>query len=367
MQAVSIGVIGGSGYSGMELLRLLSGHEGFRVVFATSDRWEGQKLCKKILGARNAEERFGALAFCSPEQGLKLLGKCQVVALATPANTSLSTVPVLLQAGMRVVDLAGSFRLKDASLYPRFYAFEHSDKALLEQAAYGLPELFRSDIPSATLLANPGCYPTAAAMALAPFLKKQLLAEDTLVINAASGISGAGRKASEDFGYMEVAGDFRAYRLHRHLGVPQTSQPLKACTQETFMGAHQHAPEMAQTLGRVAQRPVDLLFLPHLLPTKRGILCTAFAKTKPGTSQTQVEEALEEAFGKEPLVELLSSPEEVRVASVVGRPHVQVAAHVEGGKLIVVSALDNLLKGAASQALQNLNLMFGYPETLGLL
>ncbi|MCL2011228.1 MAG: N-acetyl-gamma-glutamyl-phosphate reductase [Cystobacterineae bacterium] len=364
MQATPIGVIGGSGYSGMELLRLLSGHEGFRVVFATSDRWEGQKLQKKILGAR--AERFEGLAFCSPEQGLKQLGQCQVVALATPANTSLATVPVLLKAGVRVVDLSGSFRLKDATLYPRFYAFEHSAKALLEQAVYGLTELFRPDIPSATLLANPGCYATAAPLALAPFLKKQLLREDTLVINAASGISGAGRKATEDYGYMEIAGDFRAYRLHRPLSVPKMTQ-TKACEEEAFMGAHQHAPEMAQTLGRVAGRPVDLLFLPHLLPMKRGILCTVFAKTKIGTSQAQVEEALEEAFGKEPLVEVLSSPEEVRIASVAGRPHAQVAAHLEGGKLIVVSALDNLLKGAASQALQNLNLMFGYPETMALL
>jgi N-acetyl-gamma-glutamyl-phosphate reductase len=241
--------------------------------------------------------------------------------------------------------LAGSFRLKEASLYPRFYAFAHTHSALLQQAVYGLPELFRADIPHATLLANPGCYPTAAALALAPFLKKYLLKEDTLVINAASGISGAGRKASEEYGYMEIAGDFRTYRTHRH----------------------QHMPEIAQTLARVAQKPVDLVFMPHLLPTKRGILCTAFAKTQPGTTQAHVQEALEEAFGEEGLVEVCTSPDDIRIASVLGRPHAQVAACVEEGKLVVASALDNLLKGAASQALQNLNLMFGYPETTALL
>ncbi|MCL2179406.1 MAG: N-acetyl-gamma-glutamyl-phosphate reductase [Proteobacteria bacterium] len=342
MKTVSIGVIGGSGYSGMELLRLLSGHPGFRVVFATSERWEGRSLREKIPNTH----ALGDLAFCSMEAGLAQLGQCQVVATATPAETSLATVPVLLKNGVRVVDLAGSFRLRDAHLYPAYYAFEHTEKALLGEAVYGLTELFRSDIPKATLLANPGCYATAAAMAVAPFLKKQLLAEDTLVINAASGVSGAGRRASEDYSYMEIAGDFRAYRIRR---------------------PHQHRPEIAQTLARVAQRPVDLVFSPHLLPIKRGILCTVFAKTKPGTSQAHIEEALEEVFGGEPLVEVHTSPEDIRIASVAHRPHLQVAACVEGEKLIVLSALDNLLKGAASQALQNLNLMFGYPETLGLL
>jgi len=342
MQTVSIGVIGGSGYSGMELLRLLSGHPGFRVAFATSDRWEGKRLRDKIRDA----QRFGDLAFCSVEAGLQQLQQCQVVAMATPSETSLSTLPLLLKGGLRVIDLAGSFRLKDASLYPPFYAFEHSAKALLEQAVYGLTEWFRSDIPQATLLANPGCYATAAAMAVAPFLKKQLLAEDTLVINAASGISGAGRKATEEYGYMEIEGDFRAYRLRR---------------------PHQHRPEITQTLERIAQRPVDVAFFPHLLPMKRGILCTVFAKTKAGINQAHIEEALGEVYGGEPLVEICPTPEEVRIASVAHRPHLQIAACIEGNKLTVVSALDNLLKGAAGQALQNLNLMFGYPETLGLL
>jgi len=345
MKPVSIGVIGGSGYSGMELLSLLSRHEGFGVVFATSDRWEGKKVREKVLNIRGGKSSLADVAFCSVEEGLLRLKECQVVATATPALTSLEVVPKLLQAGVRVVDLAGSFRLKDESLYPRFYAFEHTAKTLLGQAVYGLTEWFRSEIPGATLVANPGCYPTAPAMALAPFLKKQLLTEDTLVINAASGISGAGRKATEEYGYMEIADDFRAYRVLRH----------------------QHMPEISQTLERLAQKPVDMVFTPHLLPMKRGILCTSFAKTKPGTTKAQVQEALHEAYAEEPLVELCASPDDIRLACVLRRPHVQVAACLEGEKLIVVSALDNLLKGAASQALQNLNLMFGYPETLGIL
>jgi len=345
MKPVSIGVIGGSGYSGMELLRLLWGHEGFEVVFATSDRWEGKKIREKVLSTRGGGGGMEGLAFCSVEAGLSRLKECQVVAMATPALTSLERVPELLKAGVRVVDLSGSFRLKDASLYPRFYAFEHSAKALLEQAVYGLTEWFRSEIPGAALVANSGCYPTAALMGLAPFFKKQLLAGDTLVINAASGISGAGRKATEEYGYMEIADDFRAYRTHRH----------------------QHMPEILQTLECLAQRPVDMVFTPHLLPMKRSILCTTFAKTKPGTTKAQVQEALHEAYAKEPLVELFASPDDIRLAQVHHRPHVQVAASLEGEKLIVVSALDNLLKGAASQALQNLNLMFGYPETQGIL
>jgi len=344
MKPVSIGIIGGSGYSGMELLRLLSRHEGFEVVFATSDRWEGQKVREKVLEVRQGGS-FGDLAFCSVAEGLARLKECQAVVTATPPSTSLEKVPKLLKAGVRVVDVSGSFRLKDESLYPRFYAFEHTAKALLEEAVYGLTEWFRSDIPRATLVANAGCYPTAALMGVAPFLKKQLLAEDTLVINAASGISGAGRKATEEFGYMEIAEDFRAYRVHRH----------------------QHMPEISQTLHHLAQRPVDMVFTPHLLPMKRSILCTTFAKTKPGTTKAQVQEALHEAYAAEPLVELRASPDDIRLAWVHRRPHVQVAASLEGEKLIVVSALDNLLKGAASQALQNLNLMFGYPETTGIL
>lgn len=338
MQALRAGVIGASGYSGIELTRLVLGHGQAQLAFATSDRWVGQTVRAKTgLGSE--------LAYVSVEAGLEAARGCQVVFLATPAESSLELGPKLAALGVTVIDLAGSFRLKDTALYPKFYRFEHSAPALLQQAVYGLPELFRAQVKGARFVANPGCYPTAAALSVAPLLKAGLVDPQSLVINAASGVSGAGRKASEDYGFMEVDGDFRAYRTLKH----------------------QHLPEIRQTLSAVAGVDVPLVFTPHLLPVKRGILSTAIARLKPGVTNAQVQQVLADAYGNEPLVTLKADPDAVRLAEVVLTPKCLVGAATDGTHLASISAIDNLLKGAASQAVQNMNLVLELPETMGLL
>jgi N-acetyl-gamma-glutamyl-phosphate reductase len=337
MQALRAGIIGASGYSGIELTRLLLGHGQASLGFATSDRWVGQTV--------RARTGLGSdLAYVSVEAGLEAAAVCQVVFLATPAESSLELGPKLAARGVAVVDLAGAFRLQDAALYPAYYRFQHTAPALLAQAVYGLPELFRERVKGARLVANPGCYPTAAALSVAPLLRAGLLDPQSLVINAASGVSGAGRKATEDYGFMEVDGDFRAYRTLKH----------------------QHLPEIRQTLSAVAGVDVPLVFTPHLLPVKRGILSTAIARLKAGVTQAQVQQALADAYGAEPLVALKVDADAVRLAEVVLTPRCHVGATTDGRHVASIAAIDNLLKGAASQAVQNMNLLAGLPETMGL-
>ncbi len=318
-----IGIFGGSGFTGIELVGLLARHasmgSGVRIAAVTSDRWVGEP----VRGAPG-------LKYVSHEEGAS--AKLDVALLATPAEVSLKLAPQLLARGSRIVDLSGAFRLKDATLYPKFYGFEHTEPKLLAEAVYGLPELHRG---TGRLVANPGCYATAAALALQPLIKAKAIDPSNIVVTAASGVSGAGRKASEEYSFMEIEGDFRAYKTL----------------------SHQHTPEIAQTAG-----VKDLVFVPHLLPIQRGILSTAVVTVTGG----DVVSVLRDAYAKEPLVKLLPSAEAVRVTNVVRTPHCLIGATVRGDKAVVVTAIDNLLKGAASQAVQNLNLMLGLDETLGL-
>ncbi|MCU0695194.1 MAG: N-acetyl-gamma-glutamyl-phosphate reductase [Myxococcaceae bacterium] len=341
MTLARVGIIGASGYSGLDLTKLLWSHGQVVIDFLTSDRWVGQAVSARA----GVSPRDGhAATYVSVEEGLQRAAGCAAVFLATPAETSLELAPKLLAAGPRVIDLAGTFRLKDASLYPSFYKLTHPEPALLAQAVYGLPELFRERVVGQRFIANPGCYPTAAALSVAPLLRAGLVELDSIVINAASGVSGAGRKASEDYTFMEIDADFRAYKV---LG-------------------HQHTPEIEQTLSTVAGAPVSLVFTPHLLPMKRGILSTATVLLKPGVDEAQVRGAFERAFAKEPLVRLLASADAVRIADVANTPRCLVGVSVKGRRCVSIAAIDNLLKGAASQAVQNLNLALGFPETVGL-
>jgi N-acetyl-gamma-glutamyl-phosphate reductase len=320
MNSASAVVFGGSGYSGLELVRLLQGHAGIRLAGVTSDRWAGKSI--------------DGVTYCAHGEGLERALKCDVALLATPAESSLELVPQLLAAGVRAVDLSGAFRLRDASLYPRFYGFTHGKPALLSEAVYGLPELDRTRQRTARLVANPGCYATAAALALAPLVRAGLV--ESAVVSAASGVSGAGRKATEEFSFMELANDFRAYKVLKH----------------------QHTPEIAQTVG--LERVV---FTPHLLPMQRGILCTAVVSLR---SRGNVDAVLRDAYARESFVQVLPSADAVRLSAAANTNRCVVGASVDGDTAVVVTALDNLLKGAASQAVQNLNLMLGHAETEGL-
>jgi N-acetyl-gamma-glutamyl-phosphate reductase len=331
MHKARIGVFGGSGYSGLEATRLLAAHPGVALDFVAGDRWEGESVAERSGTA-------SALEYLSADAAGERARRCDAVLLATPAEASLKWAAALLDAGVRVVDFSGAFRLKDAGLYPRYYGFEHPHPELLARAVYGLPELFRDAVRGAALVASAGCYATGATLALAPLTRADLLEEGSLVVNAASGVTGAGRKASEDYSFAEVDSDFRAYRVLRH----------------------QHAPELAQTLGH------RLTLTTHLLPVRRGILVTATARLRPGVGAAAVRAALGDAYGAEALVELRPSPEDISLKAVVGTPRCRIGAACEDGVVVVVAAIDNLLKGAASQAVQNLNLMMGWAETTGL-
>lgn len=328
----SAGIIGASGYSGIELTRILLGHGAVQLAWVTSDRWVAQSV-------RSKTGLPCDLCYLSNEQALASAQSCSVVFLATPAQTSLELAPKLRAMGVPVVDLSGSFRLREVSQYPAFYQFEHTSPRLLQEAVYGLPELFRENLRRAQFVANPGCYATAASLSVAPLLQAGLLDPSSIVISAASGVSGAGRKAVEEFSFMEIDSDFRAYKALKH----------------------QHLPEIEQTLG------IKLVFTPHLLPLKRGILSTAVARLKSGSTQAQVHEALHRAYGREPMVKLRPSADAVRLSEAAGTPWYVLGASADDTHVITVGALDNLLKGAASQAVQNMNLMLGHEETLGLL
>ncbi len=339
MHTVSAAVVGASGYSGLELTRLLARHPRVRLVGLTSDRWAGERA-----GARLPLDGPAAALPYRPLAESEALG-ADLVFLATPAETSHQLAPRLVAAGARVVDLSGAFRLADPALYPPWYGFEHAHPALLAEARYGLPELARAGLGGARLIANPGCYATAVAMALAPLLRAKVAAPGPIAVTGLSGVSGAGRKATEDYAFVEVDEDLRAYRL----------------------GRHQHVPEIEQTVARAAGGCGPISFTPVLVPLRRGILATAAVPVRAGTTGADLRGALEAAYAGEPFVRILAA-DRVLVKDVVrtNRIHLGAALDDRAGVAVVVSAIDNLVKGAAGQAVQAMNAALGWPEVEGL-
>jgi N-acetyl-gamma-glutamyl-phosphate reductase len=339
MHTVSAAIVGASGYSGLELTRLLARHPRLRVTAVTSDRWAGERVSARL----PLDGPVGALAYL-PLAGSHAVD-AEVAFLATPAEVSHELAPRLLARGLQVVDLSGAFRLRDPAAYPPWYGFTHAAPALLEEARYGLPELARAQLAGARLVTNPGCYATAIALAIAPLVQSGLCAAERITVTGLSGVSGAGRKASEDYSFCEVDEDLRAYRL----------------------GKHQHVPEIEQTVARYAGACGPLSFTPVLVPLRRGILASCVLSVKPGASAAALSEALATAYAGEPFVRAMPA-DRVLVKDVArtNRCHVGVALDARAGVAVAVSAIDNLLKGAAGQAVQALNAARGWPETDGL-
>ncbi|MFN7130638.1 MAG: N-acetyl-gamma-glutamyl-phosphate reductase [Myxococcales bacterium] len=333
---VPVGIVGASGYSGIEATRILARHPHVELTFVSSDKFEGQSV-QRLLGLGG---EVGALKYVPQKSVEALAAKCRVVLLATPAEVSLELAPKLLAQGVRVVDLSGAFRLQDPALYPKAYGFAHHHAALLPEAVYGMPELSRARIADARLVANPGCYPTVSVLGVLPFLKAGLVEEDSIIIDAASGVTGAGRKATEEMSFTEVNEDFRAYKVLKH----------------------QHTPEIAQALSVASGAAVPVVFTPHLLPVKRGILATIYARLKPGVDPAQPAHLLGTAWRNEAFVTVVEKPEDVNLKTVVGTNRVHVGVACEGRQLVACASMDNLVKGAAGQAVQNLNLMMGWDE-----
>jgi N-acetyl-gamma-glutamyl-phosphate reductase len=335
MGELRVGVVGASGYSGAVAARLVVSHPRLALAFATSDKHAGEDVAAHL-----GITAPGATRFVANAAALDLAGACDAVLLATAADVSVRLAPAFAELGKPVVDLSGAFRL-EAPAYPRWYGFEHGAPAWLGRAHYGLPELFGAP-PRGSLVANPGCYPTAALLALAPLLREGLIEPGGIVVDAKSGVTGAGRQSGDAYSFVAVEGDLRAYRVL----------------------AHQHTPEIVRALGRFASG-VKLTFTAHLLPVARGLLATCYARPRAGADAKRVAECLHAAYAKAPFVRV-GAPDEVRLSRVVGTNLAWVGASADEDVVVAVGAIDNLLKGAAGQAVQNLNAMNGWDETLGL-
>jgi N-acetyl-gamma-glutamyl-phosphate reductase len=344
-QKLQVGIVGVSGYSGMELARILSSHPVFALALVTTDKWQGQRLgdCLPVAGAA------AELACVPHSEGQGRFGELDVVFLCTPSEVSISLAPIAVAAGTRVVDLSGGFRLAAAD-YPVWYGFAHGNPRLLAEAVYSMPEVTDSaaKLRAAKLVSNPGCYPTASVFSVLPLLRAGLIEPDPIFIDAKSGTTGGGRKAAEDWSFSEVSDDIRAYRILRH----------------------QHQPEIERALALGGAPGAKVTFTPHLLPMRRGILATAYCRLRPGLADAAgaVKQVLADFAADKPFVRIVA-PEAVRLQAVVGTNRVVMGAAVEPARGVVVAlaAIDNLVKGAAGQAVQNANLMFGLAETTGLL
>jgi N-acetyl-gamma-glutamyl-phosphate reductase len=335
---IKVAVVGGTGYTGVELLRLLAMHASVELTAVTSRAEAGIAVAELFPNLRGHID----LVFTEPD--VAALKKCDLVFFATPNGTAMTMVPALLAAGVRVIDLAADFRLKDAALWQQWYGSAHACPSLLDEAVYGLPEVHREAIRNARLVANPGCYPTAVQLGFLPLIEAGLVDITALIADTKSGVSGAGRKAAVAMLLGEAGDNFKAYGV----------------------AGHRHLPEIRQGLTGIAGKDVGLTFVPHLVPMIRGIHATLYATLTGAADDFQ---ALYEArYVNEPFVDVLPAGAHPETRSVRGANTCRLAVHrPQGGKVVVVlSVIDNLVKGAAGQALQNMNLMFGYPESSGL-
>lgn len=335
---IRVGIIGGTGYTGVELLRLLVGHPDVRLKAITSRGEAGKKVAELFPSLRGHVD----LAFEDPARAD--LGDCDLVFSATPNGVAMQHARGLLEAGVRLIDLAADFRLRDPAQWEKWYGMPHACPELLAEAVYGLPEVNREKIKNARLVANPGCYPTAVQLGFLPLLEQRLVDAAHLIADAKSGVSGAGRKAEVHTLFSEAADNFKAYAV----------------------SGHRHWPEIRQGLESATGMPVGLTFVPHLTPMIRGIHATLYAFLEKGDADLQA--LYEQRYAGEPFVDVLPAGSHPDTRSVRGANVCRIAVHRphDGDTAVVLSVIDNLVKGAAGQAVQNMNLMFGLPETRGL-
>jgi N-acetyl-gamma-glutamyl-phosphate reductase len=336
---IKVGVVGGTGYTGVELLRLLSRHPEVSLEAITSRTEAGMPVSEMFPSLRGHVN----LRFSTPDEAR--LDRCDLVFFATPNGVAMKEARRLLDAGVRLIDLSADFRLADVAQWERWYGMAHAAPELLEEAVYGLPEVEREAIARARLVANPGCYPTAVQLGFLPLLEANAVARDWLVADCKSGVSGAGRKAEVHTLFAEATDNFKAYGV----------------------AGHRHLPEIRQGLQRIARGlPVELTFVPHLTPMIRGIHATLYARLADPSLDLQA--LFAQRYAGEPFVDVLPAGSHPETRSVRASNLCRIAVHrPQGGEIVVVlSVIDNLVKGAAGQAVQNMNLMFGFPETLGL-
>lgn len=335
-----VGIVG-DGYTAADLLRLLAGHNEIEVVAILSTENIGRRidsLYPQLTGYYDL--------VCEPSQAKALKGRCDGVFLALPHGLSVPIALEMLEAGIKCVDLGADFRLKDPGLYEKYYHLVHEAPEMLSESVYGLTELYRNKIKEANLVANPGCYPTGAIMPLAPLLAAGIIEHEGIIVDSKSGVSGAGRSLKEASHFCEVNEGIHAYGV----------------------GNHRLGPEIAQELSLAAGQQVEMIFTPHLVPMNRGILTTSYSRLQPGVPGGKVREVLEAKYAAEPFVQVLPDGTTPHTKWVYGSNQVHIGIYVDEStrRVILISALDNLTKGASGQALQNMNLMLGLEETMGL-
>ncbi len=334
---IKVGIYGATGYTGFELIRILRRHPDVSMAFATSETWAGARLSDVFPVPYDLPLISGAEA--DP-------GAVEAVFCCLPHGAAMTTVAAARASGAKVIDLSADFRLVDAAVYEAWYGLAHTAPQLLEEAVYGLPEIYRDRVAQSSLVANPGCYPTSVLLALYPLLQAGLVTDGPIIADSKSGVSGAGRKPSLKTHFVEVGDNFSPYNIGR---------------------AHRHLPEMAQEVGRLGGQGDALIFSPHLTPVSRGILSTIYVPVSTSVTVQSLHNVYYETYAGEPFVWLLPEGDLATMAHAVHTNRCALSLTPAGpGQLIVCSAIDNLLKGAAGQAVQNFNLMFGLEETLGL-
>ncbi len=336
-----VGIVGAKGYGGEELIKLLVNHPRVRLTYL-ADRLERPEPISESLPQFAGRVDLD----CEPFRAKTCIERCDLVFLALPHTVSMQLAPALAAKGRKIVDLSADYRLRNTAVYTSCYKKPHKDKANLKKAVYGLPELYRVKIKKAAFIANPGCYPTAAILGIVPALTAGIADPQDIVIDAKSGVTGAGRKAGLEFSFTEMHADFKGYRFMRH----------------------QHAPEIDQELSRVAVKKIKVVFCPHLLPVRRGIYETIYLKTKKAVSLEKVHRVYKKFYKTEPFVRVRGLGVLPQLKHVVCTNYCDIglAVDVEQRRLVVVAAIDNLLKGASGQAVQNMNLMCGFPESTAL-
>ncbi len=339
-------VLGGSGYTGSELLRLLQQHPQVKITAATSERFSGSFISDQFLNFRDTNLRF------EPLQLKYLVKKADLFFLCLPHKTSQEVVAFLNKADKKVIDLSADYRLKNASVYTKWYNTPHMYPTLLKKTVYGLPEIHRDKIRQASIVANPGCYPASAILGLAPIMGKGFINVDSIIIDSKSGVSGAGRNPAQPFMFSEVNESVKAYAVT----------------------VHRHKPEIEQEISFLSKKKIKIIFTPHLVPMDRGILSTIYVQmgSKEKVSLSYVQKIYQDFYTKEPFVRVLKNGVYPTTKAVKGSNFCDLSVFLDKHTnreqtLIIVSVIDNLIKGASGQAVQNMNIMYGFDETAGLM
>jgi len=353
MKKIKASIIGATGYAGKELIKILSGHPEVELMHLASSTYAGKSITEVF------PEFFNILDKKLVQLDLALISQdSDLVFTALPHTVSMDIVPRLLnKKGIKVIDLSADYRLKDMLVYKEWYKKEHNkvNKKLLTQAVYGLPEIYMDEIKNASLVANPGCYPTSVILGIAPLLKNNIVKPEGMIIDSKSGVSGAGRKPSLGLHFAECNGSFKAYKVLKHNHIPEIEQELSSI----YSGEN----------SLKKQVDIKVSFTPHLLPINRGILSTCYLNLKDYAGEAEIFDAYQEMYQKSPFIRLFTPPDLPEIRFVTGTNYCDIGFAVDKrvGKIKVISVIDNLTKGAAGQAVQNMNIMFGFSETCGLI